>query len=128
MSTTNTTTTTNTTNTTNTEQWRWTAVCRYDDLIPERGVCALADGQQVAVFRTYEGQLHALSNFDPFGKAFVLSRGIVGTRGGVPTVASPLYKQVFDLRTGQCLDDPAVTIPVVAVRRRDDVVEVRWGP
>jgi nitrite reductase (NADH) small subunit len=110
------------------EQQLWTAVCHYDDLIPERGVCALVNGQQVAVFRTYDGQLHALSNYDPFGKAFVLSRGIVGTRGGVPTVASPLYKHVFDLRTGQCLDDPAVTVPVVAVRRREDVVEVGWGP
>jgi nitrite reductase (NADH) small subunit len=110
------------------EQRLWTAVCRYDDLIPERGVCALVDGRQVAVFRTHDGQLHALSNFDPFGKAFVLSRGIVGTRGEAPTVASPLYKHVFDLRTGQCLDDPSVTIPVVAIRCLKDIVEVRWGP
>lgn len=110
------------------ERRLWTAVCRYDDLLPERGVCALVDGQQVAVFRTYDGELYALSNYDPFGKAFVLSRGIVGTRGGVPTVASPLYKHVFDLRTGRCLEDPTVTVPVVAVRRRGDVVEVGWGP
>jgi nitrite reductase (NADH) small subunit len=110
------------------EQRLWIAVCRYDDLLPERGVCALVTGRQVALFRTYDGQLYALSNYDPFGKAFVLSRGIVGTRGGAPTVASPLYKQVFDLRTGQCLDDPAVAVPVVPVRRRDAVVEVGWGP
>ena len=111
-----------------TEQRLWTAVCRYDDLLPERGACALVDGQQVALFRTYDGEVYALSNYDPFGKAFVLSRGIVGTRGGAPTVASPLYKHVFDLRNGQCLDDPAVAVPVVAVRRRDDVIEVGWGP
>jgi nitrite reductase (NADH) small subunit len=43
-------------------------------------------------------------------------------------VASPLYKHVFDLRTGRCLEDPTVTVPVVAVRRRGDVVEVGWGP
>src|SRR5919198_4728721 len=99
-----------------TERLTWTAVCRYDDLLPERGVCALVGGQQVAVFRSYAGELYALSNYDPFGQAFVLSRGIVGTRVDAPTVASPLYKQVFDLRTGQCLDDPAVAVPVVDVR------------
>ena len=65
-----------------------------------------------------------LSNYDPFGQAFVLSRGIVGTRVDAPTVASPLYKQVFDLRTGQCLDDPAVAVPVVDVRCDGEWVEV----
>lgn len=103
---------------------RWTPVCRYADLLPERGVCALVEGRQVAIFRTHDGEVHALSNYDPIGKAFVLSRGIVGTRGETPTVASPLYKHVFDLRTGRCLDDPAIAVPVVAVRRHDDVVEV----
>src|SRR5829696_2263259 len=111
-----------------TERRLWTAVCRYADLLPERGVCALVAGRQVAVFRTHDGELYALSNYDPVGRAFVLSRGIVGTRGGLPTVASPLYKHVFDLRTGQCLDDPSVAVPVVAVRCTDDVVEVEWGP
>ncbi|MFY1635938.1 nitrite reductase (NAD(P)H) small subunit [Solwaraspora sp. WMMB335] len=40
----------------------------------------------------------------------VMSRGIVGARGDVPTVASPLHKQVYGLRTGQCLDLPDVTV------------------
>ncbi len=52
-------------------------------------------------------QLHAVDNVDPFSGASVLSRGIVGDAGGVPTVASPVYKQRFDLRTGRCLDDPS---------------------
>jgi nitrite reductase (NADH) small subunit len=54
----------------------------------------------------------------------VLSRGIVGNRGESPTVASPLHKQVFDLESGQCLDDPAIAVPVFAVRVRDGLVEV----
>src|SRR6266700_698426 len=66
----------------------WTAVCRYDDLQPERGVAALVDGEQVALFRAFDGTLYAIGNQDPFTGAFVLSRGIVGTRGGIPTVAS----------------------------------------
>ena len=53
-------------------------------------------------------RVHAIGNQDPFTGAFVLSRGIVGGRGEIPTVASPLHKQVFDLRTGACLDDDSV--------------------
>ena len=102
----------------------WQAVCRYDDLLPERGVCVLVDGVQVALFRTFDGALHAVGNVDPFSGASVLSRGIVGTRAGSPTVASPLLKQVFDLSSGRCLDVEGVAIPVYGVRRDGDEVEV----
>lgn len=103
---------------------RWTRICRYDEILPERGVAALVGGLQVAVFRTFDGVLHAVGNQDPFTGAFVLSRGIVGSRGDTPTVASPLHKQVFDLRTGRCLDDDSVQLPVYAVRCRDGAVEL----
>jgi nitrite reductase (NADH) small subunit len=106
----------------------WDDVCALADLVPDRGVAALAGGVQVAVFlvadETGEGELFALSNFDPFSKAFVLSRGIVGTRGDRLKVASPVYKQSFDLRTGECLDDPDVTVPVFGVRAVDGRVQV----
>jgi nitrite reductase (NADH) small subunit len=105
----------------------WTAVCRYDDLQPECGVAALIGGEQVALFRTFDGALYAIGNQDPFTGAFVLSRGIVGTRGDIPTVASPLHKQVFDLRTGACLDDETASVQVFAVRERDGRVEVGTG-
>lgn len=103
---------------------RWTVVCRYDDLIPERGIAALVDGVAVAVFRTHDGALYALSNVDPFSKASVLSRGIVGDRGGRATVASPIYKQVFELATGLCLDDPSVLVATYPVRLVGGVVAV----
>lgn len=102
----------------------WVDVCSYTDLLPERGVCALVGGRQVAIFRTFEGELYALSNFDPFSNAYVLSRGIVGSRHGVPTVASPMYKQVFDLATGVCLDDPETSVAVFPIRLNGDRVEV----
>jgi len=102
----------------------WTAVCRYDELLPERGVAALIGAGQVALFRAFDGSLYAIGNQDPFTGAFVLSRGIVGTRGDIPTVASPLHKQVFDLRTGLCLDDETAAVPVFAVRERRGQVEV----
>ncbi len=103
---------------------RWEPVCRYPELIPERGVAALVGGEPVAVFRTYDGALHALSNVDPFSDASVLSRGIVGDRHGRATVASPIYKQVFDLETGACLDDPSVSVANYPVRERDGIVEI----
>ena len=99
-------------------------ICPYARLPVDRGVAALVDDEQVAVFRTAAGDLHAVSNHDPFSGAMVLSRGIVGSRGTRPTVASPVYKQVFDLETGECLDDPAVRLPVHVVRVRDGIVEV----
>ena len=106
---------------------RWFDVCGYDDLMPERGAAALVEGVQVAIFRTYHGALYALSNLDPFSGAYVMARGIQGTRGGVPTVASPMYKQVFDLRTGQCLHPvgkPLMHLRTYAVRLQDGDVSV----
>jgi nitrite reductase (NADH) small subunit len=103
----------------------WVEVCPYEWLEPERGVAALVDGEQVAIFRTHEGILHAIDNFDPYARAHVLSRGIVGTRGDAPTVASPMHKQVYDLRTGVCLDLPDVAVRTYQVRCRDGMVEVR---
>lgn len=93
----------------------WQDVCGVDEVLPGTGVCALVAGRQVAIVRTADA-IYALGNFDPFSKAYVLSRGIVGDRGGIPKIASPLYKQTFDLRTGQCLDDPGVRIPTYEVR------------
>jgi len=104
----------------------WTKICPLEDLPMERGVTALVHGQAVAVFRTHDNQVYALGNHDPFSKASVLARGIVGTRGDVPFVASPMHKQAFDLRTGQCLDDAAVRIPTYGVRVLDGCVLV--GP
>jgi nitrite reductase (NADH) small subunit len=102
-------------------------VCRYDDLVPELGVAALIESTQVALFRTFDGALYAIDNQDPFSGAFVLSRGIVGSRRGVPTIASPMHKQIFDLRSGICLDDPGKSTAVYAVREHDGFVEVSTG-
>lgn len=79
-------------------------VCALDDLEIERGRAALLHGEQVALFLLRDGSVHAVSNLDPYSGAHVISRGIVGSRGDAPTVASPMHKQVFDLRTGACLD------------------------
>jgi nitrite reductase (NADH) small subunit len=105
----------------------WVDVCPVDRIIPNRGVAAKVGPYQVAVFRVDPGddeELLALSNYDPFSKAYVLSRGIVGSRGDRLKVASPVYKQSFDLRTGECLDDPDVSIATFSVRLVEGRVQV----
>ncbi len=94
----------------------WRDVCAIDEVLPGAGVAALLEGEQIAIIRTRNGQFAALSNFDPFSKAFVIARGIVGDRAGVPKIASPIYKQNFSLETGQCLDDPSVRLQVFPIR------------
>ncbi|MGH9178146.1 MAG: nitrite reductase small subunit NirD [Acidimicrobiales bacterium] len=103
----------------------WVDVCGFNDLVVDRGVCALVGGHQVAIFRVSpRDELFAVSNHDPFSQANVVSRGIVGSKGEVPKVTSPMYKHAFDLRTGQSLDDPAVALGVYVVRRNGRRVEV----
>ena len=103
----------------------WVDVCAVDDLVPDRGTCALVGDQQVALFRVApDGELFALSNYDPFSGAYVLSRGIVGSKGDILKLASPVYKQSFDLRSGRCLDDPSVAVPTFSVRELDGRVLV----
>lgn len=104
---------------------QWQDVCSIDDLQPDSGVCALVDDQQVALFyMPKESVVYAINNYDPFGKANVLSRGLIGDINGQPVVASPLYKQHFNLQTGICLEDETVTIPTYAVRMENGSVQI----
>lgn len=99
----------------------WTTACDYDYLIPGRGVAVLLDdGTQAALFRLDDGSVFAVGNVDPFSGAAVLSRGIVGDRGGRATVQSPILKQAFALDDGCCLDDPRVSVPVYPARVTND--------
>ena len=102
---------------------QWITVCQLDQVLLNSGVCALVADQQVAIFRTVTG-LYAIDNYDPFSKAYVLSRGLVGDRNGVPKVASPIYKQNFNLQTGECFDDPTVRLSIYPVRVADGQVQV----
>ena len=99
-------------------------ICHHQDLIPNSGVCAQVQGEQVALFYLPDEtpSVYAIGNWDPIGKANVLSRGIIGDIDGRLSVASPLYKQHFDLRTGQCLEDDKVSVPVYAVELVGDTV------
>jgi nitrite reductase (NADH) small subunit len=98
------------------EKGEWLSVCQESDLIPNIGVGALLGEQQVALFKINNGDIFAIDNYDPFSDANVLSRGICGDIKGQAVVASPIYKQHFNLSTGQCLEDETVKIDVYQVR------------
>jgi nitrite reductase (NADH) small subunit len=103
----------------------WKDICGVDDILPNSGRCALHQGEQVAVFRVRESageRFYAVGNYDPFGEANVISRGIVGSLGDTIVVASPLYKQHFCLGSGQCLEDESVSLKTWSVRVQDDRV------
>ncbi len=105
----------------------WTDVCPADDILPDTGVCALVAGRHVAVFRVGADRFFAIDNVDPKSGASVLSRGLVGSLGGRVVVASPLYKNHFDLATGECLEFPELSVRAHAVRVADGqvIVELR---
>lgn len=106
----------------------WTAVCTLARIVPDTGVCALLKGRQVAVFRVGADadlpQLFAIDNYDPNSDAAVLSRGLVGSIGERLVVASPIYKQHFDLRTGECLEAPQHSVASYPVRVENGTVWV----
>lgn len=102
----------------------WIGVCAVGALIPDRGVAALVDGHPVAVFLLSDGSVHALDNLDPCSGASVLSRGIIGDVDGMATVASPLYKQRFELVRGRCLD-AETSVTVHRARIVDGFIEVQ---
>ena len=92
-------------------------LCSKQDLVANSGVCARYQDKQIALFYLpqQEPSVFAVDNWDPIGKANVMSRGIVGSIGDELVVASPLYKQRFSLRSGQCLDDQTEVLTVYPV-------------
>ena len=94
----------------------WTDICPLDAIVPDTGVCALVQGRHVAVFRVGQDQLYAIDNVDPKSGASVLARGLIGSLGERTVVASPLYKNHFDLRNGECLEAPEHSVRTHAVR------------
>ncbi|MDF9388950.1 nitrite reductase small subunit NirD [Vibrio sp. 1151_11] len=101
------------------------AICDINDIVPGTGVCALVNGEQVAIFRPTEAQeVMAISNMDPFARANVLSRGFICQHQEQFWVVSPLKKQRFNLITGQCMEDERFSVKAYAARVTDGVVEV----
>jgi len=109
---------------------RWVRVCSLRQLEVGRGVAALVDGAQVALFLLPgaggepAARLRAIDNRDPTSGANVLSRGILGSTAEADYVASPMHKHRFDLASGRCLDGESPGVRVWPVRVWGTTVEV----
>ena len=104
----------------------WTKICDHKSLMNNSGICAKFDDQQVAIFYCKRSDnVYAVSNFDPVGKAQVMSRGIMGSTKGVTYVASPLYKERYDLATGICIDKPELSLTTFDVRISDNEIQLK---
>ncbi|OAN18009.1 nitrite reductase small subunit [Photobacterium jeanii] len=104
---------------------KWQTICALEDIIPGTGVCALVNGEQVALFRPYKDeQVFAINNMDPFAKSNVLSRGLICEHQGELWVASPLKKQRFNLKDGRCLEDERFSLKAFEVRIHQGMVEM----
>ena len=102
----------------------WHRVCPVAELEPAWGEAALIAGRQIALFRTASDEVYAASQEDPATGAHVMARGIIGSRGARPTIASPLHKEVYDLETGECFGNPELSLPTFNTKVVDGYVEV----
>jgi nitrite reductase (NADH) small subunit len=102
----------------------WHRICLVDDLEPAWGEAALVAGRQIALFRTGPHEVFAVAHEDPATGAHVMARGILGSRGERPTIASPLHKEVYDLETGECFSTPGLSIATFTTRIVDGFVEI----
>ncbi|WP_342762820.1 nitrite reductase small subunit NirD [Dermabacter hominis] len=106
----------------------WQSICKVTDIDPNLPEAALFGTEQVAVVRAWDERIYVVSNVDPRTQQGVMSRGIVGDRdvegARRATLASPIYKEVYDLETGKCYANDAYTLPVYASRVSDGVIEV----
>src|SRR5690625_6546527 len=114
-------------------------ICALEQLSPGRGAAAWSGDTQGAVFRLAEDRVRAVQQKDPYSGVNLLSRGLVGShelegeQAGevVPTIASPMYKQAWNLDTGEVLDSGGgarLPIAVFDAEGRDGRVRLASEP
>lgn len=117
----------------NSKKSQWIDICKLADIPPNSGVCAELNGNQVALFHLQSAandglsEVKAISNYDPFAKANVLSRGLITESNNQYFVASPLLKQQFCLDTGRCEQDSELHLVTYHARITGETVQLQ-GP
>ena len=102
----------------------WVPACPVADLEPSWGEAALIKAKQIALFLLSPSEVYAVSHRDPHTEANVMARGIVGSKGDRPTIASPLHKEVYDLGSGECFTDPTLLLETFRTRIVGGMIEV----
>ncbi len=78
----------------------WIKIASTEDCPIGRGITALIDEEQIAVFHIDKDEWYAVQNLCPHENQMVISRGLCGDQNGEPKVACPLHKNSFSLKTG----------------------------
>ena len=98
-------------------QTAWQRACRIEDVPEDGGVCALIEGEQIAIFNFKTlGKWFATQNECPHKQQMALSRGMIGTQGDEPKVACPFHKKTFSLVSGSCLSGDELAIKTYEVK------------
>jgi len=105
----------------------WQRACAVDELEPAWGEALLIEKRQIAIVMISREEIYAVCHRDPATQAYVMARGIVGSKGERPTIASPLLKQVYDLGTGECFTDPNLFLQTFRTRIVGGFVEIELG-
>jgi nitrite reductase (NADH) small subunit len=105
----------------------WERTCEVGELEPGWSEVALIGTSQIALVRLSDVEVYAVDHHDPHTGAPVMARGIVGSRGDRPTIASPLHKEVYDLGTGECFTDGSLQLRTYRTRIVGGMIEVELG-
>lgn len=108
---------------------RWVPVGYSADFPLDGGATIKYGKSQIAVFNfASRGQWYATQNMCPHKKAFVLSRGILGSADEEPKIACPLHKKTFSLDTGESLQGEEYRIQTFRVKVEAERVYVELPP
>lgn len=115
------------------DKQQWKTICSMDALVENSGVGAIIPAKnmqkelatQVAIFYVpdTDPSVYAIGNYDPIAHANVLCRGIVGSIGEEIVVASPIFKQHFNLVNGQCLEQD-ICVDTYQIRVYENMVQL----
>jgi len=115
------------------ESWEWIYAGQVSDF-PKNGGLAVKHGtQELAVFhlpgQAAEEQWLATQNLCPHRQARVMSRSLVGQLpSGALTLADPIYKTTYNLRTGEGIGNPNFNLSTFRTKVEDGKVFVRVPP
>src|SRR6185312_12816332 len=109
--------------------FQWVEVGYADDFPIDGGATVKYGKSQIAVFNfASRKKWYATQNMCPHKRAFVLSRGIIGSAGDTPKVACPLHKKTFSLETGESIQGEEYRIKTFRVKVENGRVFVELPP
>jgi NAD(P)H-dependent nitrite reductase large subunit/NAD(P)H-dependent nitrite reductase small subunit len=113
--------------------WEWIFAGKVSEYPCNGGLAVKHGDNELAIFhmpkQSSELQWLATQNICPHRQARTISRGLVGElSSGAITVADPIYKMTFDLRTGNGIANPNLNLSTFQVKVDGDQVLVRVPP